>query len=324
MINRLEDKIVSGGGLSREEAVYISSISGAGVFDLFAAASRIRTRFRGNIIDICAIVSAKSGACPEDCAYCAQSSRSSSDSPVFSLADNKAVLDKAAEAKQGGAKRFCIVTSGRKVTGTEIRKIADMISEVRALGLLPCATLGLLAEEELLFLKKAGLERFHHNIETSERFFPEICTTHTYGEKLKTIAAVKSTGLSLCSGGIFGLGETWQDRIDMGMSLREISPDSIPVNFLIPIRGTRLGSRSQLEPIEALRIISLFRFLLPGKEIRICGGRLQTLGELNSFIFLAGADGILSGNYLTTSGRSFQDDMRLIGQLGLEISRIRT
>jgi biotin synthase len=324
MINRLEDKIILGGDLSREEAEYISSILGAGVFDLFAAASRIRTIFRGNVIDICAIVSAKTGACPEDCAYCAQSSRSSSDSPVFPLIDKKIVLDKAAEAKQGGAKRFCIVTSGRKVKGAEITKIADMISEVRALGLLPCATLGLLGEEELLSLKEAGLDRFHHNIETSERFFPAICTTHTYREKLKTIAAVKSTGLSLCCGGIFGLGETWQDRIDMGIALREIGPDSIPLNFLIPIRGTRLGSRSQLEPIEALRIISLFRLLLPGKEIRICGGRLQTLGELNSLIFLAGADGILSGNYLTTTGRSFEDDMRLIGQLGLEISRIRT
>ena len=324
MIKRLENKIVSGGELSREEAAYISSISGAGVFDLFAAASRIRTRFRGDIIDICAIVNAKSGACPEDCAYCAQSSRSFSDSPVFPLADKKAVLNKAAEAKRGGAKRFCIVTSGRKVTGAEIRKIAGMISEVGELGLLPCATLGLLAEEELLFLKEAGLNRFHHNLETSERFFPAICTTHSYREKLKTIAAVKSIGLSLCCGGIFGLGETWQDRIDMGMALREIAPDSVPINFLIPVRGTRLGSRSQLGPVEALRIVSLFRFLLPGKEIRICGGRLQTLGELNPFIFMAGADGILSGNYLTTTGRSFEDDMRLIEQLGFEISRSRT
>ena len=324
MINRLEDKIVSGGDLSREEAVYISSISGPGVFDLFAAASRIRTLFRGNFIDICAIVNAKSGACPEDCAYCAQSSRSAADLQVFPLADKKAVLGKAAEAKQGGAKRFCIVTSGRKVTAAEIRKIGDMISEVRALGLLPCATLGLLEEEELLLLKAAGLERFHHNIETSERFFPEICTTHTYREKLKTIAAVKSAGLSLCCGGIFGLGETWHDRIEMGMALREVGPDSVPLNFLIPIKGTRLGSRSQLTPFEALRIISLFRFLLPGKEIRICGGRLQTLGELNSFIFIAGADGILSGNYLTTMGRSFADDMRLIRQFGLEVARILT
>jgi biotin synthase len=324
MINQLERKVASGGYISSEEAAYISSIPGEGLFDLFAAANRIRNRFRGNTIDICAIVNAKSGACPEDCAYCAQSSRSSSDSPVFPLSEKKSVLTKAAEAKQGGARRFCIVTSGRKAHGTEISKIADMISGVRALGLLPCATLGLLGHGELAFLKEAGLERFHHNLETSERFFPEICTTHTYREKLETIAAVKSAELSLCSGGIFGLGETWHDRIEMGMALREIGPDSVPLNFLIPIKGTRLGARMQLEPMEALKIISLFRFLLPEREIRVCGGRLQTLGEFNSFIFLAGADGLLSGNYLTTSGRSFEDDVKLIGQQGLEISQSRT
>lgn len=322
MINRLEKKVMSGGDVSCEEAVFISSISAEGVLDLFAAANRIRSRFRGNIIDICAIVNAKSGACTEDCAYCAQSARSTSDTPVFPLVDKHAVLEKAAEAKQGGAARFCIVTSGRKASDTDIPKIAEMISEVRASGLLPCATLGLLGKEELFLLREAGLERFHHNLETSERFFPEICTTHTYSDKIQTIAAAKSAGLSLCSGGIFGLGETWEDRIDMGMALREIGPDSVPLNFLIPIRGSRLGSRNRLRPLEALKIISLFRFLLPGKEIRVCGGRVQTLGELNSFIFLAGADGLLSGNYLTTSGRSFKDDLRLIGEQGLKISRI--
>lgn len=322
MLKRIEEKIVAGGEISPEDAAYVSSIPGPEVFDLFAAANRIRNLFRGNRIDICAIVNAKSGACPEDCAYCSQSSRSSSEVPVFPLADKEVVLEKAAEAKRGGAKRFCIVTSGRKVTHAEIRKIADMVSGVRAMGLLPCATLGLLNRAELLLLKNAGLERFHHNIETSERFFPNICTTHTYGQKLETISAVKSVGLSLCSGGILGLGETWQDRIDIGMALREIGPDSVPLNFLIPIKGTRLESRNPLESVEALKIISLFRFLLPGREVRVCGGRAQTLGQFNSFVFLAGADGILSGNYLTTSGRCFEDDIRLIRQQGLEISGI--
>ncbi len=320
MLKRIEEKIVGGGDVSPKEAAYISSISGTDVFDLFAMANRIRNLFRGNRIDICAIVNAKSGACPEDCAYCAQSSRSSSEIRVFPLVDKEAVVEKAAEAKQGGAKRFCIVTSGRKVTETELRRIADMISAVRTAGLLPCATLGLLNRAELLLLRDAGLERFHHNIETSENFFPRICSTHTYRQKLETIAAVKSVGLSLCSGGIFGLGENWQDRIDMGIALREIGPDSVPLNFLIPIRGTGLESRSPLEPFEALKIISLFRLLLPDREVRICGGRAQTLGEFNSFIFLAGADGILSGNYLTTSGRCFEDDIRLVRRQGLEIS----
>jgi biotin synthase len=237
--------------------------------------------------------------------------------PVYPLLDTQAVLEKATEAKAGGAKRFCIVTSGRKTSGGEIDRIAAMITEVRKLGLLPCATLGLLGSDELLTLKEAGLERFHHNIETSERFFPEICSTHTFTEKLKTIDAVQSAGLSLCSGGIFGLGESWHDRIDMACMLREIGPDSVPINFLIPVRGTRLGSRAALEPFEALRIISLLRFMLPDREIRVCGGRMQTLGEFHSFIFAAGADGLLSGNYLTTTGRNFEDDLRLIRQHGL-------
>ncbi len=317
MIDRLEKKVFSGGGITPEEALGIVRVSGQDVFALFSAAARIRNCFRGEAVDICAIINAKSGACPEDCAYCAQSSRSLSGPPVFPLVDKEVVIGKAAEAKEGGAKRFCIVTSGRKAAKGEIERISVMIAEVRAMGLLPCATLGLLGKEELLLLREAGLERFHHNIETSERFFPEICTTHTFQEKLRTMDAVKSTGLSLCSGGIFGLGETWRDRIDMASTLREIGPDSVPINFLIPVKGTRLGGRARLDPFEALKIISLFRFMLPDKEIRVCGGRVQTLGEFHPMIFSAGADGILSGNYLTTTGRSFGDDLRLIRQQGL-------
>ena len=192
-----------------------------------------------------------------------------------------------------------------------------MVSAVRKLGLLPCATLGLLSGEDLLLLKDAGLERYHNNLETSERFFPEICTTHTYQDKLETIREVKSAGLSLCSGGIFGLGETWEDRVEMAFALREIGPDSVPINFLTPVKGTRLGLNRILDPFEALKIISLYRFILPEKEIRVCGGRLQTLGELHAFIFPAGADGLLTGNYLTTLGRNFEDDLKLINQYGL-------
>ena len=166
-------------------------------------------------------------------------------------------------------------------------------------------------------VQAGGLERYHHNLETSEKFFAEICTTHTYQDKIKTIKQVKETGLSLCSGGIFGLGENWEDRIDMAFALKEINPDSVPINFLTPIKGTKLGIRDYLEPFDALKIISLYRFILPDKEIRVCGGRMQTLGEFNSFVFLAGADGLLIGNYLTTLGRNFEDDLKLIKQFGL-------
>ena len=317
MFRILEEKVVRGRRVTREEALTIASVSGGDVFDLFSAANRIRKHFRAEYVDICSIINAKSGACPENCAYCAQSSVSSAVIRSFPLMEKAAVLEKAGEAKAGGAKRFCIVTSGRKVSAGDLSAIAGMVSGVRALGLLPCATLGLLSREEVLLLKEAGLERFHHNLETSEGYFSNICTTHTYVDKMNTIEAVLSAGLSLCSGGIFGLGEGWEDRVDMALALREIGPDSVPINFLMPISGTRLGTRSLLDPLEALKIISLYRFILPDKEIRVCGGRMQTLGEFHAFIFFAGADGLLSGDYLTTLGRRFEDDLRLISGYGL-------
>ncbi len=320
MIRDITRKVLNGDSISREDAMVIASVSHNEIFDLFYAANRIRTQFRGDNVDLCAIINAKSGACPEDCSYCAQSRGNPAGIKTFLLVEKKIVLDRAKEAKSGGAKRFCIVTSGKKASGRELEEIAGMIAGIQALGLLPCATLGLLAREELEELKNAGLERYHHNLETSERFFPEICSTHTYRDKIETMKSVKSAGLSLCSGGIFGLGEQWEDRIDMAFTLREIGPDSVPVNFLIPVKGTGLGERRYLEPFEALKIISLYRFILPDKEIRVCGGRMQTLGEFNSFVFFAGADGLLVGNYLTTHGRKFEDDLEIIREYGLDFS----
>jgi biotin synthase len=317
MIRVLEEKVLAGEFLIRDEAKYISSLEGNDILELFASANRIRNYYKKDSVDLCAIINAKSGACSEDCSYCAQSSRSAADVEIFPLLEKKIILEKAREAHRGGAKRFCIVTSGRKVSVKEVYKIASIIPDIRSLGLLPCATLGLLSTEELLILKDAGLERYHHNLETSEIFFPHICSTHTYGEKLETLMHVKATGLSLCSGGIFGLGENWGDRISLAFALREIDPDSVPINFLIPIRGTKLEGQKPLEPLEALKIISLHRFIMPAKQIRVCGGRIQTLGEFNSYIFLAGADGLLVGNYLTTHGRNYGDDIRLIQHLGL-------
>jgi len=292
---------------------------GAEIFDLFSLSNKIRERSRGNIIDLCSIVNAKSGACPEDCSYCAQSSKSKAEIEVYPLIKKDIVIEKAKEARDAGVKRFCIVTSGRKVSGADLKEIAGMIKDIRDIGLLPCATLGLMNKDELSFLKDSGLERYHHNLETSESFFPEICRTHTFNDKIKTIEAAKSAGLSVCSGGIFGMGETWDDRIDMAFALRELNVDSIPINYLIPVKGTAFGEKEMLNPFEALKIISLHRFIMPEREIRICGGRLQVLGEFNSMVFMAGADSLLTGNYLTTTGRTFADDLKLIRDYGLEI-----
>ncbi len=173
--------------------------------------------------------------------------------------------------------------------------------------------------EQLKLLKDAGLYRYHHNLETSEEFFSEICTTHTFKDKIKTIETARSLGLSICSGGIFGLGESWEDRIEMAFVLAEIGVDSVPINFFTPIKGTLLGRRELLNPVEALKIIAIYRLIFPKSEIRICGGRPVTLRDLHSYIFFAGADGLLLGNYLTTYGRDPEDDLQMIKDIGLEI-----
>lgn len=319
MINVLRDKVLSGDRISKSEAHFLTGILGKDLPDLFSASDKIRRAFRGDSVDLCAIINAKSGACPEDCSYCAQSSKSRTDVSVYPLVDRKTVMDKANEAKNAGVERFCIVTSGRKVAQKELDEIGSMIHEIRDLGLLPCATLGLMNRDELSFLKDNGLERYHHNLETSERFFPEICRTHTYHDKLKTIEAAKLAGLSICTGGIFGMGETWEDRIDMAYAIKELDVDSVPINFLVPIKGTSFGNKDLLQPFDALKIISLYRFILPGKEIRVCGGRIQVLKDFHSLVFMAGADSLLTGNYLTTTGRSYEDDLQLIRDYGLKI-----
>ncbi len=308
-------RILSGKAINDEEL--LDFVTNAPLHRLFFVASELRSRYRGYRVDLCAIVNAKSGRCAEDCKYCAQSVHYRTGVDSYGLLDVEEILQHAEQSKAAGAKRFCVVTSGRKPSSGELRQIALAISGIRETGLFPCATLGILNREELELLKEAGLNRYHHNLETARSFFAEVCSTHSYDDKLMTIEAVKQTGLSLCSGGIFGLGESWKQRLEMALELKRISPDSIPVNFLIPIKGTPLGERPRLDPVEALRIISLLRIILPDKEIRVCGGRLQVLGEFNSMVFMAGADGLLVGNYLTQKGRRAEDDHYMINSQGL-------
>jgi biotin synthase len=305
-------------GIDKLFALNLSAVKGSEVFNLFAQANRTRERWRGNRIDLCSIINAKSGACPEDCSFCAQSAHSKTDAGVYPLISRDNILETAISVKKSGVRRFCIVTSGRKSSGKELHEICGVITEIRKTGLLPCATLGMLDKDQLQQLREAGLHRYHHNLETSEAFFSEICTTHTYREKVKTIEAAKSLGFSICSGGIFGLGESWEDRIDMAFALKELGVDSVPINFFTPISGTPLAGRALLNPIEALKIISIYRLILPDREIRVCGGRPATLRDMNSYIFFAGADGLLVGNYLTTEGRNPAEDLQMIKDMELE------
>lgn len=306
-------------GIDKHSALTFSKRKGSEIYYLFAAANEVREKFRGKKIDLCSIINAKSGACPEDCSFCAQSAYSKTNTNVYPLLNKENILEAALSAKKNGVRRFCIVTSGKKPSEKELDEICTFIFELRNMGLLPCATLGMLDLEQLKQLKAAGLNRYHHNLETSEAYFSEICTTHTYKDKIKTIEAAMSLNLSVCSGGIFGLGESWEDRIAMAFALKEIGVDSVPINFFTPIKGTPLGNGEVLSPLEALKIIAIYRLILPECEIRVCGGRPSTLRDLNSHIFAAGADGLLLGNYLTIQGRNPEDDLQMIKDMELAI-----
>ena len=312
------DIVLSGTDIDYDTVCRLARATGADRWDLFAAAGRVRGHFRGEKVDICSIVNAKSGACSENCSYCAQSVHHATGAPVYPLISVDRMAEAASSAKRNGAKRFCIVTSGRGIDSqADLKTIAEGIQKVRAIGLSPCATLGTLTKDQLSFLKNAGLHRYHHNIETSRDYFTKICSTHGFDERLEVLKNASTLGLSACSGGILGMGESMEDRIRMAFTLRELDVDSVPINFLMPIMGTPLENIIPITPLEALHSISLFRMVLPGKEIRVCAGRGTTLGQLHPLIFAAGADGFMIGNYLTTSGLDPVDDLKMVQDLGL-------
>ncbi len=320
IITTARENVLNGEGIDYSVASELSRVEGSDLWNLFAAASRVREHFRGRKIDLCSIVNAKSGACSEDCSYCAQSVHHSTGAPVYPLISVDRMAEAATSAKKNGAKRFCIVTSGRGIdTSDDLENIAKGIRRVRDIGLSPCATLGTLTREQLIYLKDAGLHRYHHNIETSREYFPRICTTHSFDERLQVLGHARDLGLSACSGGILGMGESMDDRIKMAFILRELNVDSVPLNFLMPIMGTPLENIDAIAPLEALHSIALFRLILPDKEIRICGGRGIALGQLHPFIFTAGADGFMIGNYLTTSGLDPEEDLKMVRDLGFTI-----
>jgi len=303
---------------SMTKHMYLKILKNSDFYEFIFLANSERKKHKGNKIELCAIVNAKSGLCSEDCFFCAQSSRYKTGVNVYPLMDKNEILKKAIEAKKHKIKRFSIVVSGRKPSKKEIKKIAESIKALSKKGINPCASLGLLNYNEICYLRDLGLQRLHCNIETSERYFPKICTTHKFSDKVRTIISAKKAGVSVCSGGVFGMGESWSDRIDMAVFLKEVAVDSIPINFLTPIKGTPLQTKKPLSPIEALKIIALFRLILPDKDIRVCGGR-PILGEFSSWIFLAGANALMTGDYLTTKGKSYIEDLKFIKNHGLEV-----
>lgn len=321
LITSAVERTIRGNLLDRAAVSELSALTGAARWDLFSGAAAVREHFRGSRVDVCSIVNAKSGACSEDCTYCAQSVHHATGAPVYPLISIEDMARAAESAKKNNAKRFCIVTSGRGIdTKDDLETIARGIAKVREAGLSPCATLGTLSRDQLARLQDAGLHRYHHNIETSRAFFPRICSTHAFEERMEVLGHARSLGLSLCSGGIFGLGETMEDRVEMAFTLRELDVDSVPINFLMPIMGTPLEHAAPLAPLESLHAIALFRFILPAKEIRICGGRAVGLGSLHPLLFTAGADGFMIGNYLTRSGLDPEEDLKMIRDLGMVVA----
>ena len=309
------------GGLAASSAQDLLGIEDNLIPLLFHGACRIRDHYNGHGIKLCAIVNAKSGRCPEDCAFCAQSAHHKTQIEAYPLMEPRQILHKAREVEAMGARRFSIVTSGKALTEKELEKVVQALRLMKEeTGLALCASLGMMAQRTAQQLKEAGLSRYHHNLETAPSFFPSICTTHRYEDDLNTLRSAQEAGLEICSGGIFGLGESAQQRLELAFTLREMAVDSVALNFLNPIPGTPLARSNGLTPLEILKSAAIFRFILPERDIRICGGREVGLRDLHPLIFWAGANGIMIGNYLTTQGRNHRADLRMIQDLKLEVA----
>lgn len=270
----------------------------------------------GSRFELCSIMNVKSGLCSEDCKFCAQSSRYKTTSPVFPLRSVDEMLHDAERAKMAGAERFGLVASGRNLSKKEIESIAEGIRRIRqSVEIAVCASLGILEKESLLLLKESGLSRYHHNIETSPEFFPRIASTHLFSDRMATLKAAREAGLEVCSGGIIGMGEEEEDRIRMAQVLREADVDSIPLNILVPIAGTPLAGGSPLSVEKILRAVALFRLILKNKTIRIAAGRETALKDFQGMAFLAGANAMMIGGYLTIQGREVAEDHKLVEEV---------
>lgn len=312
-------RALRGEEIGRAEAL---SLVDAPLDALCRAAEEIRARRCGDALELCAIVSGKMGRCSEDCQYCAQSARCEAAVEEYPLLDAQALLAAAREAERRGALRFSIVTSGARLGAEEVAALCDAFRLIRLnTGLSLCASCGLLGPAQFARLAAAGVTRYHNNLETSRRFFPRICTTHGYEDKLRAIRDAQAAGLEVCSGGILGLGESWEDRVDWALDLRGLGVRSVPVNALNPIPGTPLAGRPPLAEAELCRALAIFRFLLPRAALRLAGGRAlypdRGLSALRS-----GANAAITGDMLTTAGVDANEDLDMAAQLGREVRRV--
>jgi biotin synthase len=321
-ISAISDRIINGGQITGEEAIVLSETGGSDLFFLFSEANRIREHFLSKKIFLCSIINAKSGRCPENCSFCSQSAHHKTESPVFPLLDEERMVAGAREAESDGSSCYGIITSGTGIRrGEELERICRAVRRIRKdMKISPSCSLGIIDDECAIALKAAGVETYHHNLETSRSFFPNICTTHDYEDDVNTVRLARRAGLRVCCGGIFGLGESAAQRVELALTLRDLDVDSVPLNFLNPIDGTPLEGANFITPLECLSTIAIFRFVLPNKKISVCGGRETNLRDLQSWIFMAGASGTMIGNYLTTTGRPPEQDWQMIRDLGLKVA----
>jgi biotin synthase len=321
-IGHLGRRVLAGERISRDEALFLFGLeSSADILDLLSWANRIREHFKGNKIHLCSIVNAKAGSCSENCSFCAQSAHYQTGSPKYGFIDPEPVQEAAEEASRNNVTAVGLVAAWKGLNeGPILDEVCDRIRELKASGKTrPDASLGIIKSQKIADrLKEAGLECYGHNLESSRRFFPQHCTTHTYEDRLETIGYLKQAGIKICSGGIIGMGETREDRCDLALSLREIGASVVPVNILNPIPGTPLEKVERLPVMEILKTIACFRFILPRQEIMIAGGRTVNLRDAQSMIFMAGASAMMVGNYLTTLNQPVEKDLQMLKDLGLD------
>lgn len=321
-IARLGQQVLAGEDLAREDARWLFGLEQrADIFDLMAWANRIREHYKGNRIHLCSIVNIKASGCSENCRFCAQSAHYQTAAPRYELIETESLLAAAEEAKANGVTALGLVAAWRGVEeGPVLDKLCEQFGQLRDRGLArPDASLGILHSQRVADrLKAAGVECYNHNLETSPRFFGQVCTTHTYQERLQTIRYLKQAGIKICSGGILGMGETRQDRCELAFALKELGVHVVPINILNPIPGTPFASREPLPPLEILKTIACFRFILPRQEIKVAGGRTVNLRDLQPLIFMAGASALMVGNYLTTVNQPVDKDLQMLKDLGLD------
>lgn len=324
-LNQLVDEIIAGRLLTREEALELTKIQGEDeVLLLCEAANRIRQACCGKVVDLCSIINIKSGNCSENCSFCSQSAHHpGEESPIYGLKSRQEIVAQAKAAASAGAKRFCLVSQGRgiKYNSPKSKEFEEILLTVRQIvdeaNIKPCCALGEVTLEQAQALKEAGVTRYNHNLEASERFYPEIVTTHTWNDRIETVKNLKAAGIQACTGGIMGMGESWEDRVDLALSLRDLEVESVPINLLNPRSGTVLGHLPKLAVYEALKAIAIFRFILPKQILRYAGGREAIMGELQHLGFQAGINAMLVGNYLTTLGQPAEEDQKMLESLGL-------